>query len=178
MLRVVLGRYRGVPPESISFCYGPYGKPILRQAPDEFPLEFNVTHSGGLAVYAVAHGRKVGVDLEHLRPTSQAERVVEHFMSYDERAALNGLPESKRQEALLGLWTRKEACAKATGRGLSLPLSAVVSSPLDTNLTVTQGDGEAAESWSVIELDVADGYAAHLAVEGGTPWRLRQRWLQ
>ena len=49
-LRDILGRYLGVPADRLSFLYGGRGKPALPGS----GLEFNLTHSGGLALLAVA----------------------------------------------------------------------------------------------------------------------------
>src|SRR5277367_1195935 len=51
-LRQLLGRYLGCAPGEIAFDYGPYGKPHLRGAPPGLSLDFNVSHSHGLALMA------------------------------------------------------------------------------------------------------------------------------
>jgi 4'-phosphopantetheinyl transferase len=43
LLRIILGRYLGVDPRQLCFCYNAYGKPSL-----EFPaqdIQFNISHS-------------------------------------------------------------------------------------------------------------------------------------
>src|SRR3954471_1862464 len=64
MLRLLLGRYLRTAPEQLQFTYNPYGKPDLAAGPDAHPLRFNVSHSHGLALYAVTQGRRIGVDVE------------------------------------------------------------------------------------------------------------------
>src|SRR5580704_4560791 len=50
ILRSILGRYLGQRAEDCAFVYGLRGKPLLAGA----PLQFNLAHSGGRAVLAVA----------------------------------------------------------------------------------------------------------------------------
>src|SRR4051794_34020071 len=66
LLRVLLGRAIGAPPHEIEFSYGTRGKPGLRR-PEGSGLEFNLTHSHGLALVATSWGRPVGIDLEFHR---------------------------------------------------------------------------------------------------------------
>ncbi len=57
VLRVILGRYIGVPAAALQFGNNPYGKPFLS---DEFSgsgLSFNLSHSNELALLAVVNQR-------------------------------------------------------------------------------------------------------------------------
>ena len=60
MLRQVLGRYVGRDPRSLAFTAGASGKPGLAGG----EVQFNLSHSGPLALLAVAPDQEVGVDLE------------------------------------------------------------------------------------------------------------------
>jgi phosphopantetheinyl transferase len=65
-LREILGRYLGLPADELRFETNEHGKPRL--AAPEGELEFNLSHSGSLALVAVAR-REVGVDVERIRDT-------------------------------------------------------------------------------------------------------------
>jgi 4'-phosphopantetheinyl transferase len=91
-LRVVLSRYAGVEPAELRIESGERGKPSLSGGPN---LRFNLSHSGELALIAVAGGREVGVDVERIRPDRPAEYLRD--------------------------WTRREAAAKCAGTGLGGP---------------------------------------------------------
>src|SRR5262245_40219568 len=69
VLRDLLGRYRQIEPAKVRFVYNAFGKPDLGS---EFPnrLKFNLSHSAGLALIAIARASDVGVDLEHSRAQS------------------------------------------------------------------------------------------------------------
>ncbi len=175
LLRVILGRYLNAEPDRLRFRYSQYGKPALAGEFDEEALCFNLSHSDRLALYAVTRGRKIGVDLEHIRPDFADEQIAEQFFASGEVAALRALPMHAQQEAFFNCWTRKEAFIKARGEGLSLPLdefevSVVPGEP--AVLLSTKGDIREALRWSLQELVPGPGYVAALAVEGHN-WRIR-----
>lgn len=117
-LRGLLGGLLGIAPASVEFHAGPGGKPILSQ-PGGSRWRFNVTHSGELALIAVAWGRELGVDVEMARPIQQAARIVESYFTAAEVAEFLKLDEDGRAEAFIRGWTRKEAVVKAQGVGLA-----------------------------------------------------------
>lgn len=79
-LREILGRYLGLPGEELRFEAGEYGKPRL--ADPEGELAFNLSHSGALALVAVAR-REVGVDVERIR----TKRPVDFYRRWADREA-------------------------------------------------------------------------------------------
>jgi 4'-phosphopantetheinyl transferase len=169
VLRLILSRYLGIEPSEILFCNGPYGKPELAEKIDGKSVRFNVAHSHGLALYAVTRGRKIGVDLEYLRPDLVVEDIVEQCFSPQEIASLKALPKHIQQRVFFTYWTRKEACLKALGMGLALDLnrfefSATIVEPL--NIHNTYEKSREASLWTLKDLDAGFGYAAALAIEG------------
>ena len=81
-LREILGRLLGEPAGALRFRAAAVGKPELDRGPGVVAsLRFNISHSADLAVVAVCRGREVGVDLERLRPITEAERIVASFFS-------------------------------------------------------------------------------------------------
>jgi 4'-phosphopantetheinyl transferase len=123
MLREILSRYAGEAPAQLDFCYGPCGKPRLKSANGAHRLRFNVSHSQGLAVFAIARDREVGIDIERFQTDFAWEEIAASFFSAQEVNVLYSLPVQDRYEAFLIAWTCKEACAKARGDGLSIPLA-------------------------------------------------------
>jgi 4'-phosphopantetheinyl transferase len=178
-LRVILGGYLGLPPGRLRFSYTSYGKPSLDESAGVGAPRFNLSHAGGVALYAVAHGREVGVDVEQVRDDMACRDVAERFFSRREVAALCALPQGAQTRAFFDCWTRKEAYVKARGEGLSMPLDSfdVSLSPGEpAALLDTRGDAREASRWSLRELSPGPGYVAAVAVEGDG-WRLRcWRW--
>jgi 4'-phosphopantetheinyl transferase len=173
MLRVLLGRYLKQPPEDIDISYSHYGKPLL---PDN-RLQFNLAHSGGLALFVFTLHDEVGVDIERERDLRDALAIAERFFSPSERAALRELPDSERVPAFFRCWTRKEAFIKAVGEGLSYPLADfdVTLAPGEpARLLSIRGSEEEARSWSLHSLDLPAGYFGAVALRN--PAMQLERW--
>jgi len=49
-------------------------------------IRFNLSHSGDLVLYALTRCREIGVDLECIRPISDAEEIARRFYSVRENA--------------------------------------------------------------------------------------------
>jgi 4'-phosphopantetheinyl transferase len=175
LLRAILSRYLDMEPDQLRFCYSDYGKPSLATTPVQGTLSFNVSHSYGLALYAITQGREIGIDLERVRADLDYEQIAARFFSPRENAVLRALPAELKLEAFFNCWTRKEAYIKARGKGLSLPLDQfdVSLAPGEpTMLLNTRGDPQEAARWSLQALTPGPGYVAALAVEGHG-WRFK-----
>lgn len=175
VMRILLADYLAQRPEKVRFAYNNYGKPRLTDKNNETDLRFNLTHSHGLALLAVTHGREIGVDVERLRAMEgDGEPLAERFFSPREVSVLRPLPPQLRREAFFHCWTRKEAYIKAQGKGLSLPLDQfdVTLNPDEpAALLATRHDPPEAQRWSLRSLIPGEGYVGALAVEGHS-WRL------
>jgi 4'-phosphopantetheinyl transferase len=175
LLRLILGHYLDTTPSQLRFHYSDYGKPALVLSPRQAPLNFNVSHSYGLALYAVTLGREVGLDVEKIRSDLEYEEIAERFFSPRESAVLLRLPTEVKPRAFFNCWTRKEAYIKARGEGLSLPLDQfdVSLAPGEpARLLDVRGDPQEASRWSLQALKPVSGYVAALAVEG-SDWHLK-----
>lgn len=150
-LRLLIGGYVGSSPASIAFGTGEHGKPRLSDESLSW-LRFNASHSGDVAVYAVATEREVGVDVERIRDDLDVIGVARRFLTARQHRELSGLGAEARITAFFAMWTRNEAYLKATGTGLA-------GADREINLDLLPG-------WSLATFDAAGGYAASVAVEG------------
>jgi 4'-phosphopantetheinyl transferase len=168
-LRDILSRYTGSAPQSLHFSYSEYGKPsLVGETGGEF-ARFNVSHSDGLALYAVTAGREVGIDLERVREDFASLDIAERFFSRREVAALRALPPTVRTPAFFDCWTRKEAYIKARGEGLSRPLhlfTVSLAPGQPAALLCDDEEPEEASRWSLASLSPGEGFRAALAVKG------------
>jgi 4'-phosphopantetheinyl transferase len=167
-LRSLLGRYLKTPPVEISFCTAEHGKPGLLHPAE--PLEFNVSHSHDLILFAFARNLPVGIDVEWLGRNVAHVEVAARFFSERELSQLNVIPSQQRPLAFLECWTRKEAYLKARGSGLSRDprtFSVSLTGNLEAALLEDQGDPPAPHSWSIqpIHLGEPSGYCAALAIQ-------------
>jgi 4'-phosphopantetheinyl transferase len=123
LARTTLAEHLARAPRAIAFRRGEGGRPEL--ADPDAELSFNISHTRGLVACAVARGAVVGVDAEPIRHLPDVASLAARVMTRAERERLTALPAGRRSEAFLRVWTAKEAYAKATGKGLSLPLPSV-----------------------------------------------------
>jgi 4'-phosphopantetheinyl transferase len=121
-LRSVLSEYTGRPAGELEFRSGPGGKPALVAGPPE--LCFNLSHSGDVAVLAVA-GAEVGVDIEEHRRLRDLDLLVEYAFAPEEAALLRELPGGAREEVFFRAWCVKEAVIKARGERAALYLDRI-----------------------------------------------------
>jgi len=173
--RDILSRYTGLDPAALVIGQSAEGKPRLEHPPG-CGLHFNATNSAGLALYAVAEGRRVGVDLEVVRDDRDGQSIVEHRFSPIERGYYRDLPVAERASGFHRLWTLKEAYLKAVGTGLNRSLASFDVMPGPGSRATVSSEREQPDErgeWSVLSLYPAAGHLGALAVEG-TDWRLRR----
>ena len=172
VLRDILGRYLRVPAESVSLATLEHGKPELADRSGN-GLQFNLSHSHDLAVYAITCRRRVGVDIERVR-TMSIDAMARLVFSPDECNTLSGLPPSEMLHAFLAGWTRKEAYVKAKGEGFAIPLNSfeVSMAPnVPPALVRNRHDPSDVGRWILRDVEPAADYIGAVAVEGDG-WRL------
>ncbi len=173
-LRMILAGYLGTDANGLSFAYSKREKPSLGSAHAENGVTFNVSHSAGIALLAFARRREIGVDVEQLRRNSDLEAIARRFFSAHEQSQLAALPAEEKVDAFFRCWTRKEAYIKATGDGLSLPLSQFdvsLAAGKKNALLATRPDGAEAERWLLQEVPAGPGYVAAVCAHG-QDWKL------
>ena len=168
-LRMILSRYLGIQPDKICFSYNSYGKPELNiSEAGGNTLQFNVSHSGGVALYAITRAREIGIDIEYMREANASLDVADRFFSSLEVSIIRGLPSCLQTAAFFTCWTRKEAYIKAIGMGLARSLSdfsvfILQRSPTDS---LSINDIRLDDKWSLMTLPTEPDFMAALAVAG------------
>ena len=148
ILRALLARYTGLDARTVRFAEGPHGKPALAGEPSD--VRFNLSHSGDVALYAVALRREVGVDVELPRRPIDAVAIAERALGREQADRLRALAPEDRDREFLRAWVRYEAVLKCDGTGIG---------------AAGQGDPATPAPW-LCELDVGAPAAAALAVAG------------
>lgn len=164
-LRVLLGAYLDIDPAKLLFEYGSNGKPALLS---DASIDFNLSHSGEMAVLAFTSGCELGVDLERICSLPNLHDIATHFFCPEETAELIELPLPQQDEAFFSCWTRKEAYLKCVGGGLSIPLDSfrVTLRPDEPAQIKHVEYGKSNQSWTLHDLRLIPGYAAALAYQG------------
>jgi 4'-phosphopantetheinyl transferase len=120
MARALVGRAAGVDPKAWQWREAPRGRPEI--AWPATTLQFNLAHSAGLVVCALAAGRDVGVDVEDFERRPVEPAVVRRYCSPAEVADIERHGDRWHDRFLL-YWTLKEAYLKARGLGIAVQLA-------------------------------------------------------
>jgi 4'-phosphopantetheinyl transferase len=171
-LRTILAGLVGAAPNEVAFTYGKHGKPALAAPWNASGIQFNLTHTRNLALIAVARDIELGIDVEYARPLPDARQIAARYFSPRERGALDRLPPGVELAVFYTIWTRKEACLKAAGMGLSYPperidVGAAAADPI--RFLSPSGNASDAPAWAVRSFNPTDGYVAAIASPNGLP---------
>jgi 4'-phosphopantetheinyl transferase len=174
-LRVVLARYLGVDPVDLRFSAGLTGKPALRsQQSSPHSLRFNLSHSHGRMLVAVADGQDVGIDLEQVRDSFEPLKLAERFYTQAEYESIKSLPTCDQAVEFTRLWVAKEALLKAHGVGIpSLQHCEILASPSSSRASVRLKPGSALpHGWTVEWLSCGQGWQGAVSAYGND-WSVR-----
>jgi 4'-phosphopantetheinyl transferase len=114
LLRGLLAGFTGAAANSLRFCYGTSGKPSLAG----HGIEFNISHSAEVGLFAFAPDRAVGIDVENVRPVRRLLDVAQRFLPEDDVRALAAERPEERDATFLKSWVVREARLKAEGKGI------------------------------------------------------------
>jgi 4'-phosphopantetheinyl transferase len=129
-LRKLLGGYLGIDPTEIELESGERGKPRVAAG----GIEFNLSHSGGLALFAFTRDNPVGVDVELAGRVRDPVAVAEREFGSAESERLRALPAADLEPEFLRIWVRHEAALKCGGEGLGAPAGGAEVTLLDLDL--------------------------------------------
>ena len=154
----------GTSPRELRFVSGPTGRPALAAPFDASGLEFNLAHTRGLVVLAVARGATVGVDVEIYDKKVPLE-VARRFFSPVEADTLQALPVDAQPRRFLRLWTLKEAYLKAIGTGIAGGLEGMTFRIDDAGAcSFERATDPLAARWSFSQFDVGARHVLALAL--------------
>lgn len=169
LLRTTLSRYTGIAPDELQFSINPYGRPELHAAEGLPPLRFNLSHTRGIVVCAVALEKDIGVDVEDTGRKVGLE-LADRFFSDKEKRDLHAVDLSVRRTRFFEYWTLKEAYVKARGMGLAIPLdrfSFRIEEHRPLSISFENPSMDRPEEWLFWLLQAAERYRVGLAVRGG-----------
>lgn len=122
ILRLILAPLLNLDASKITFNTTKYGKLYLPHDINTQSIQFNLSHSHEIIVYALTLHTLIGVDVEYPKHNIDYDGIAKRFFSSNECKQLKALLENEKQMAFYNAWTRKEAYIKAIGEGLSHPL--------------------------------------------------------
>ncbi len=106
--------------ERLSFSALEHGKPVAEVDGQRVPIAFNLSHSGGHGLIAIAVNGPLGIDLEERKPGRNFEGIGKRVYGPAERRLLARADGPRKAAFFYRLWTLKEALIKALGTGFRL----------------------------------------------------------
>ncbi|MCW5580633.1 MAG: 4'-phosphopantetheinyl transferase superfamily protein [Luteimonas sp.] len=163
LARPWLARGLGVAEHALRLRRDAHGRPQLDAA--HAGVDANWSHSGELLLVALAHGARVGADIEFLRPRPNAMTLARRFFTPAETAQLAALPHDTAERWFVRLWCAKEAVLKAHGRGIAFGLERLQFTLDGEGWRLSACDPAlgAPDDWTLHAFAPEDGYLATLA---------------
>jgi 4'-phosphopantetheinyl transferase len=159
-LRWILAQALGARPRDIEIVRGRRGRPQLAHAAN---IDFNVSHTENVALFAMCGAGRIGVDVERDDRVIHSAGLVRRVLTERERAALPSNDDAARRR-ILRLWTCKEALAKATGDAMSAPFRRL-DIAAEPALSLVAGPAPYdADDFALLPAAVPDGYLATVAL--------------
>lgn len=174
-LRAVLARYTGLDPSSVTFQMGATGKPVLAETKNgQRRVHFNLSHSHGRALIAVARDQNVGADLEQIRGKAEIVKLAERFYAPSERDRVAGVTGLKQAKRFYRYWVAKEAVLKGQAVGLlSLQQCEILDSRDAPMAEVHLLEGATMQpGWTVQWLECGTEWAGAVSAHG-SDWTVR-----
>jgi phosphopantetheine--protein transferase-like protein len=142
-----------------AVSYDTFGKPFIEGS--EYQL--SVSHSGEYSVVILSWRKRVGIDIEKMRPA--IETLAARFLSPGE---MDGLDPGKKIQQLHAFWCAKEAIYKAWGRR-GLDFARHIRVEPERLLFDKQGSGHVNKDGLLLrfllEFEEMDGYMMSYAIE-------------
>jgi 4'-phosphopantetheinyl transferase len=170
LLRSVASGYLNCHPQEIVLAHNQFGKPYVA---DATWLEFNVSHSHDIVALGFARDRRVGIDVQRMDAHQLTREFASRVLSPHELSDLRDFDDRQQRLAFARAWVIKEAYVKGVGCGLSQPfneLEVCFAGDEPPTLRSVHRDSHASQ-WKLLELRLAEGYTAALAVDGHD-WQL------
>lgn len=170
LVRTVLSRYADVDPRDWRFAENQFGKPYV-SGPGDLPVAFNLSHTAGLVVCAVAATETIGVDVERMDREVEYLNIAKRFFAETEWQLVKSAPSDRRAEVFFRVWTLKEAYIKAHGSGLSVPLSSFTvlpSNDMPPSLELLDSSPGGGDRWQFAQLVLDERFQVAVCMDAAT----------
>jgi 4'-phosphopantetheinyl transferase len=170
LLISLIALYTKKNPRQVRLQSNEFQRPVLVDDLGATELQFSLSHSNHMGLYAFTRGALIGVDLEENMPMADWHGVKSLCLSDYEKGWFSQFPPERQFESFLQIWTIKEAYLKAIGTGLAIP-------PTNIEVEFTEGHGfrfhktktdgnDNGRIWTILPLSQLPGFSAAVVVEG------------
>jgi len=179
LLKSFIANYLNIETEEINFVQNEYGKPSLQPELNEVNLQFNVSHSEQLGMFAFTTGKELGIDVELIQEIPNLNQIVDICFSEFEKDWFYKSDPNQQKELFYKVWTGKEAFIKAIGTGLSFPLNEI-EFIINTNKTIelqrVHGDQSYWGKWNIYTFNPLPNFISSLVMETNELMIRRYSW--
>jgi phosphopantetheine--protein transferase-like protein len=125
-----------IDPAMWRYEYGRYGKPATaRHLPR---VEFSISHTSSVVAVATCLDAPIGLDIEEIEATTLSAPI-DDVLAKTEHAWLKARNQDEVSNGFIGLWTAKEAIAKAFGLGIFMDFRDIEVNPEATSARWPKG---------------------------------------
>ena len=184
LMRGALSLTTEAEPAQFAFKTNAYGKPFVEAPAKSQTINFNLSHTEGLAAIAISANSEVGVDVENKHRQDMTQTLAEHFFAPEECQAVAQSSEHERPTKMLEFWTLKESYIKAVGQGLSIALDSfafrLATATQPASLMRLDGQGSDLDAWSFWQGQPTENHLMALAFKSdpGKPTQVRTQRAQ
>jgi 4'-phosphopantetheinyl transferase len=135
---------------------------------NEIDLQFNVSHSEHLGMFAFSTGKELGIDVELIQEIPNLNQIVDICFSEFEKEWFYDSEPSLQKELFYKVWTCKEAFIKAIGTGLSFPLNEIefiINNNKTIELQSVRGDQSYWGKWNIYTFNPLPNFISSLVME-------------
>jgi 4'-phosphopantetheinyl transferase len=152
-----------VPAHVVELTYGPTGRPYLRGYD---AVDISLSHTDDLLLVGMTTRGVIGVDAERADRRLYGPGLGKHLCTPHELELLDEFPEAERYDALVRLWTLKEAYSKAIGQGMQFRFTDFgFGSVAPSSVNTPDGQPGTGSEWTFRTYDVDSGdYVVSVAV--------------
>jgi 4'-phosphopantetheinyl transferase len=163
ILRFLLGSYLGLALDSLQLEQSETGK-LSVHIGNQLELNFNLSHSGQMALYAFCRQTALGVDIQQVRPMEDLWALARRVLSRIELEHFQAEMDHQQQSWFFRAWVRKEACLKAWGSGFQTEPGtiSILAAEQRPNTLVIYRQEKPDPEWRVVDLIAPQGYEAAL----------------
>jgi 4'-phosphopantetheinyl transferase len=167
LVRKVLSIYVDVAPGDWEFSVNQYGRPDISGPGITPTLQFNLSHTVGLAACVVALESDCGIDVEQVKARGNQLAIAEKMFAASEQAELKTLDGQAFQERFFTCWTLREAYCKALGTGIghtSNNYAFEISEGDQCRIQFDSSSGDKAKDWQFTVLRPGTEHLAAVAI--------------
>lgn len=166
MLRQLLSCYTNIPVDEVCIQTNEFGKPYIDNNINDVSIQFNVSRSHMLILFAFALQGNVGIDIEYHKYKSDLDEMAKSVFSDQELRLFNGAKPEEKINLFYKLWTYKESVIKALGKGFSFDTKKFTVDDTQPSVKVIFHDKDSniiPYHWTIKNLNSDEDYSVSLA---------------